>query len=336
MASKSLEVNTLNVFLIVISLALAYKFPFELFILAYAILGPLHYVTEINWLEKKNFFIKDIKQVWVLIGLAVLISIPFALASYPTIAEYFPKGSFVMNLREQSAIFAFVAILTAISLTLTRKWWIILLVVATTYGIGLLLNGYRGYAIVLGGLLPTIIHVFIFTFFFMLYGAMKDKSKIGYFSSFLLLVIPVVIFLIPIDVRGMAIEGYFKEAFDTSKFGNLNYALAWSIGIFEEHPNYVMISEIGVKLQVFIAFAYTYHYLNWFSKTTVIGWHKVISKPKLLVLLSIWILALIVYYVNYYMGFILLLFLSYLHVMLEFPLNWVSVKEVVKKVFVRS
>src|SRR5690606_1980879 len=124
--------------------------------------------------------------------------------------------------------------------------------------------------------------------------------------------------------RGLNIADYFTESYDTAKFSSINYSLGYSIGLFEGlKPNYAIISEVGVKLQIFIAFAYTYHYLNWFSKTTVIGWHKVISKKKLIVILGIWVIALVVYFTNYYAGFVLLLFLSYLHVLMEFPLNWV-------------
>ena len=32
------------------------------------------------------------------------------------------------------------------------------------------------------------------------------------------------------------------------------------------------------KVQAFLAFAYTYHYLNWFSKTLIIKWHQVAKK----------------------------------------------------------
>lgn len=332
MAKKSLGVNTLNIFLIFISLALAFQFPFELFILAYAILGPLHYVTELNWLDQKNYFVKDKKQIWLLLVLTVLIAVPFALVSYSSTADYFPKGSFMMNLRDYSGTFAFMAVVTAIVLTLTRKWWVILTVLASTFCAGYVFQGNMAYGVVFGGLLPTIIHVFFFTFLFMLYGAMKDNSRVGYVSSFLLLLAPIVIVFMPIEVRGMEVHPAMMEAYQTSKFGNLNYAVAWSLGIFDKQPNYYLISDIGVRLQIFIAFAYTYHYLNWFSKTTVIGWHKVISKKKLVVILGIWIISLIVYFWNYYAGFILLLFLSYLHVLMEFPLNWVSIKEVVKKI----
>jgi hypothetical protein len=43
-------VNYVNAGLMVLSCLAAYVFPFELFLFSYAVLGPLHYLTEISWL----------------------------------------------------------------------------------------------------------------------------------------------------------------------------------------------------------------------------------------------------------------------------------------------
>jgi hypothetical protein len=73
-------------------------------------------------------------------------------------------------------------------------------------------------------------------------------------------------------------------------------------------------------MQIFFAYAYTYHYLNWFSKTKIINWHKV-PKKYLIASVGIWILAVALYFYNYKIGLMALFFLSVLHVFLEFPLN---------------
>ena len=52
-------INYLNIGLMLISLVAAYILPFELFLFSYAVLGPLHYLTEISWLDKKNYFIRS-------------------------------------------------------------------------------------------------------------------------------------------------------------------------------------------------------------------------------------------------------------------------------------
>ena len=154
-----------------------------------------------------------------------------------------------------------------------------------------------------------------------------------YLSVVVMLIVPAVIIYMPIDFNAYRdIDKYFIDSYNASNFHDLNYALGYILGITGKEINYLIFSEIGIKIQVFIAFAYTYHYLNWFSKTTVIGWHKVISKKRLILLLAIWVVSVGFYFYNYYMGFLFLLFLSYLHVLMEFPLNWVSIKEIGKKI----
>ena len=82
-------------------------------------------------------------------------------------------------------------------------------------------------------------------------------------------------------------------------------------------------SNSGFVTTRFIAFAYTYHYLNWFSKTSVIKWHLV-PKNTLYGTLLAWVISILLYGYNYKLGFNVLFCLSYAHVFLEFPLNIVS------------
>src|SRR5215813_1986954 len=50
------QVNYLNICLMILSAAFAFCLPFELFLFSYAVLGPLHYLTEISWLHERRFF----------------------------------------------------------------------------------------------------------------------------------------------------------------------------------------------------------------------------------------------------------------------------------------
>ena len=56
------------------------------------------------------------------------------------------------------------------------------------------------------------------------------------------------------------------------RFAPLNGFLAQLLG---EDPTQwdLYRSPAGLAIMRFIAFAYAYHYLNWFSKTAVIRWH---------------------------------------------------------------
>lgn len=50
-------VNYANIGLMVLSCLAAYVFPFQLFLFSYAVLGPLHYLTEISWLHDRDYFV---------------------------------------------------------------------------------------------------------------------------------------------------------------------------------------------------------------------------------------------------------------------------------------
>src|SRR5262249_5848511 len=56
LTGKDDKTNYLNTILIVLSLGLAWFVPFQLFVFSYAVLGPLHYLTEISWLHDRNYF----------------------------------------------------------------------------------------------------------------------------------------------------------------------------------------------------------------------------------------------------------------------------------------
>src|ERR1700693_2489084 len=67
-------INYFNIGLILVSFAIALYLPFELFLFAYAILGPGHYLTEIFWLQKRRFFTKGSYDPWLLGGMAAIAS----------------------------------------------------------------------------------------------------------------------------------------------------------------------------------------------------------------------------------------------------------------------
>jgi hypothetical protein len=69
------KIDILNVALIILSLAVAFIIPFELFLFSYAILGPLHYLTEINWLNDKNYFVTEKKWIFVFFVLAIAVAL---------------------------------------------------------------------------------------------------------------------------------------------------------------------------------------------------------------------------------------------------------------------
>src|SRR5438046_3016717 len=50
------RLNWFNAALMIVACVAAVVAPFHVFLLAYAVLGPLHYLTEITWLHDRQYF----------------------------------------------------------------------------------------------------------------------------------------------------------------------------------------------------------------------------------------------------------------------------------------
>jgi len=127
-----------------------------------------------------------------------------------------------------------------------------------------------------------------------------------------------------------AVSNYTQKSY--ALFAELNFRLINVLGMEAlTDMKQVYTSNSGFVIMRFIAFAYTYHYLNWFSKTSVIKWHLV-PKKMLVGTIILWLLAVGLYLVDYNLGLKVLFFLSFLHVFLEFPLNIISFTGIGKEV----
>lgn len=331
---ESKNIDRLNIFLILISLLLAYKIPFELFLFSYAFLGPLHYLTEINWLKERNYFIKTKDWVWTFVIFGVIISLPllFTLPLFNFVYQSAFINDFLKELKASSNVVLLAALLFSIGLVFLKdlKYTVVFLIGSVI--ISYLILKYISFSIVLVSVfLPTIIHVYLFTWIFMLFGAIKSKSAPGYIGVAFMALIPVLIALGNINPNQYILTESTKENYLSSGFQQLNISLASLLK--NDNAEFTLLSALGLKIQVFIAFAYTYHYLNWFSKTTVIGWHKGSSKSRLIIIAAVWLASVGFYLYDYRTGIIVLFFLSFLHVFLEFPLNIVSVKGIAESLF---
>ena len=84
-----------------------------------------------------------------------------------------------------------------------------------------------------------------------------------------------------------------------------------------------------------LSFVYTYHYLNWFIKADVIRWsHMPRNRVILVAILSIAATGFCFY--NYTLGITVLLVVSLAHVLLEFPLDTIAIRELSGLAFGRS
>jgi len=326
MNSDTFRIDLLNIFLIALSLVLAIKVPFELFLVSYAVLGPLHYLTEINWLKEKSFFLKSNGR-WVLI-LTIIVSLMSL--SYIIVHLPYDFNDLILKVIRYIAylnpIFFISLFLFSISLVFFRKTIDLIIFLLLSFSISLILSEYiPSYIFALGIFIPTLIHVYLFTILFIIYGSINSKSKLAMLNALLLLIVPILIFNLSLDSDFYAISAKTSENISNSGVSRINLIVSKIFDpsvVFED----LYTTGIGIKIQIFIAFAYTYHYLNWFSKTSVIGWRKNLNKKKLSLIVIIWLISIIIYSYDYRTGFIVLFFLSSLHVIMEFPLNIITIK----------
>jgi hypothetical protein len=312
------KIDLTNIGLMALSCVLAFLLPFELFLFSYAVLGPLHYLTEIGWLHQKGYYTKGKYDFVVLVALACFITLGFF-----KITPWF--NSVTTN-------FIYIAFLCGIALAAIRDNTLKTLAVIAIVFSTLFVSNWAYHETFFAIYLPTIIHVFLFTALFMLYGALKNRSAIGVLSVGLLFLCAGLFFLIPAPIARAAKLEYLQLSY--GGFAELNRNLINFFGLAKLNPfsaetaahniNTIFSSKEGFVVMRFVAFAYTYHYLNWFSKTSVIQWHKV-PKPRLYFVLAVWLASVALYLYDYGVGLKWLFLLSFLHVLLEFPLNYLSI-----------
>jgi hypothetical protein len=387
--TKDEKINYLNIGLMILSAAFSFVLPFETFLIAYAFLGPLHYLTEISWLHDRQYFSKGKYDFLVLLIIGILLSIAAFSQDFQfhtEIYDFFAKA----NLFDKLLV---LGLFSAVLFVFVKNIWIKLAAILILY---VYISGWLSpeatqgkpstMIFALTSLLPTLIHVYLFTGLFMLFGALKSRSKTGLLSIGFFILVPILlVFFLPVNSEKGNLTEYGKTAYyaDGNGFFNTSISLMRQfelapqmtnndyINLFvkdslekkelnarwknsmdkefiiqnKEHPYYknsisladakegepkdnwwdlVFFSSVGIMLMRFIAFAYLYHYLNWFSKTEIIGWHKV-PKVRFIAVITLWLLACGVYLYDYSMGLSFLFFLSFTHVLLEFPLNITSI-----------
>ena len=281
--------------LMLAAVGLTYILPFELVLLSYVFLGPAHYLTEISWLHDRNYFLPHR-------GIALALIVVALAASFVQNPTWF--GIVVW------AAFIACAVLAGARTALQGM----IVVMAAAAATAFLASSGPGFAIV-GVLLPTLIHVSLFTLMFMVLGAMRARSPSQFGLVVVYLAAIILIMLIP-PSSATTIPALAELAQDS--FGNVPQALGRALGM----PDL----KLDARLTGLLSFVYTYHYLNWFIKAEVIRWADA-PKSRLVLVAALSIGATAFYFYDYVLGFALLLSLSLTHVLLEFPLNSVSLRQ---------
>jgi hypothetical protein len=301
------DVNWLNVGLMIASCAAAIAAPFHVFLFAYAVLGPLHYLTEISWLHDRNYFTRRTlaRQWWLAL---VLLSILVLALAYASNDPSLHRVTTVIGTTLICLVFAGAA--AAIYASDWRKGLGLLIILA----MGLLFfSGFQTYAwaVLAVTLLTTIVHVFIFTGTFILLGALKSRSRVAVLS--LLVFVSCAILTATVTAPFAAPTARVRQLY--LSFELLNRALLLMFGRSQG-----VYESVGVGVMRLIAFAYLYHYLNWFSKTSIIKWHEV-TRSRAGAIFGFWLAGGAIYLYDYRLGLGVFYVMSMLHVFLEFPLD---------------
>jgi len=287
--------DAIHLALMLAALGLTYLVPFELLLLSYVVLGPAHYFTEISWLHDRKYFLPHR-------------SVPIVLAIFAVIAALIDNASWfglVMWLA-----FVVCALLAA---TTTALQATALAIAAIWLTAVMAMNGLS--LAVLGILLPTLIHVSLFTLVFMVLGAIRSGSR----TQALLVVAyvaAIVLLLAAPPSASTQIPAFAKVGHEY--FGNVAPALGRLLGIAD--------LKLDTGLTSLLAFVYSYHYLNWFIKAEVIRWTD-ISRARLTLIVAASAVSTALYFYDYTFGFTVLLALSLVHVVLEFPLNSLALRQ---------
>lgn len=333
------QVNYLNIGLMVISAVLAFRWPFETFLFAYAFFGPLHYLTEISWLHDRQYFTKRKYDAWVLWVIAAVISLLFF-----DIIKGIPNY-FIVALTITSFVAAFIFVMVD-SLPVR------IFGIAAAAFLGVSVAEVPAFNSIFGVFLPTLIHVFLFTGLFILVGALRGRSFSGLLSLAVFVIVAASFFFIHPTWGDYTHNEYIRNTYGyvnangsfTDGFMLLNYNLLTGLNLHDFGQQtgtltdfvagineFLYHNPVALSVMGFIGFAYIYHYLNWFSKTSVIRWHN-IPRSRFIGVIAIWLASVVLYAYNYVVGFQWLFFLSFAHVLLELPLNHITFINIGKEI----
>ena len=296
-------VDQINFLLLLLAALLAWLFPFELLLIAYAFLGPLHYLTEISWLHDRKYFTLRPFDPLILTGMSLIM--------------LFFGAAVLLN----SSELIWLLLLAAFCMAFIYSWSnrVILLLLG-----GLCLLPFVGSvsSYTMSVLIPTVLHVFLFTALFMLLGALKNRAKLGYINTAAFVGFSGLLLIMP--SQSIVFPNFVAEYYEYFE----GIAQVVSSAFAADATTTV------IHLAAFLSFTYTYHYLNWFSKTSVIEWHK-ISGNRAAVIVLLYVLSVGIYLYDYRLGLSVLLSLSFLHVVLEFPLNFKSAQGIYREISTR-
>ncbi len=316
---RSLQLDWINCGLIVSSAFVAGWAPFAMLVMAYVLLGPLHYLTEILWLDERGYFLpqrRDARWLAACAGLGLAAGLVAGWMA-TTQSDDRVTSQIAYHLQQIAVTAALMALAMPLILWQFQAFHMRGLAMSAVIAIGAGLyyfgDAYICY-LLLAVLLPTIVHVLVFTCIFMLSGALKARSIAGLLSVTLLIACGLSLAMVDMPAWSLSESTYVTAYRETLSFVNEGIV---SLVAPREPIEDCVLTPLGLRLSRLLAFAYLYHYLNWFSKTSVIGWHR-LKRATALKIFVLWTLCVGLYWFDYSLGLTVVGMLSFLHVVYEF------------------
>ncbi len=295
--------HALNLLALAVSAGAAWIEPLYAFLFAYVVLGPLHYLTEIAWLDRKHYYHGSAadgrKYLLAAMGLTLLVFLSLFFKA--------PVAGLLVGICFGLALGPVLRNPIAVGVCVA--------------GIVLSMFISPGSLLLFTIFVPTLVHVYLFTAVFMLVGAIRSREWLGFANLALLLVLPAALLL----GGGSYSTRVAHWDFSLGGFTILDLYLQHLLRV-NLHPTTIAISDPGAAaIMRLLAFSYLFHYLNWFAKTELLEWHRM-SARSWQIIWALYAGSLILYAINFTLGFYALFCLSLAHVFLEFPLNWKSLQ----------
>jgi hypothetical protein len=286
--------------------------PVQVFLLAYIVLGPFHYLTEVEWLRSRDFYIqRGVVSPRMYGALAGVLALAGA-ADYLLLRGL---GYWIMGL----------LMLLSLSVWISNRY--VLMAIAVAGVVTKVFSPGLVFLIAVG--VPTLVHVFFFTWIFMTNGAIRsrDAGPRRWVNPGLMLAITAALVVAPMHYGALGGRWLRMEAVSFGPLvqvvaARLHHTVTIHAGTMD--GNIAADPLVAGVLRVF-AFAYLFHYLNWFGKKDLLGWHR-ISGRTWAVIGVLYAASLSLYGWNFKVGFMVANFLSLLHVLMEFPLDWTALR----------
>jgi hypothetical protein len=227
---------------LVVSGAAAAVAPLQVFLLAYVLLGPFHYLTEIAWLRKKDFYFGE--------GLVS----PRLYAVLAGVLAVAGAADFVLR---RGLSFWVVGALLLLSLSVWVRNVYVLGAIAVAGLVAKMFSPATVFFIAV--ITPTVVHVFFFTWIFMVSGALRSKAlgAARWVNPALTLLIPLGLVFATVHYRA---TGAFWVRSEAVSFGPFHQYLAGQLHHTMRMDAGVLSDPVVAALLRLSAFGYHLHY----------------------------------------------------------------------------